>query len=299
MTGGRHIYQDRSKGTVVERVKRQPTAKVVASDLEATQASHEPMPQTTEAEDGRESHERVGAVMFPLCDAAVRKTNGGEWELADAILAECSDPGENGVRNGSQAKMKEMQEEIAKNHGVELSVVRISKLRRAASTFPAGRRRPGVSLEGHLTAGTPEALDEFIKSAPKGTALTCKYIRQQKYPTEKADQDQQKAERRLQEADHQKALQGFCRQLECEKEQLGAEKDEYKQRYVEQCGTLGKEPEPLAPPLAPEDQPELTVAEDLTQGLRGFLLSRGFDLAADNIKLAIADFVKAVLAQQP
>jgi hypothetical protein len=53
---------DRSKGTVVETVKRRPTAKVVASDLDATKGNHEPMPQTTEAEDGRESHERVGAV---------------------------------------------------------------------------------------------------------------------------------------------------------------------------------------------------------------------------------------------
>jgi hypothetical protein len=235
-------------------------------------------------------------VKFPLCDAAVRKTEGGEWELADAILAECFEPGEDGVRNGSQAKMKEMQEEIAKNHGVELSMVRIRKLRKAASSFPPDRRRPAVSLEGHLEAGTPEALDEFIKSAPKGTALTCAYIRQQKYPTEKADQEQQKAERRLQEADHQKALQGFCRQLEREKEQLGAEKDEYKQLYAEMCGTLGKEPKPLAPPLAPANEPTLTVADDLTQALRLLLLSRGFDPAADNIKQAMADFAKAVLA---
>jgi hypothetical protein len=241
----------------------------------------------------------VTDVMFPLCDAAVRKTEGGAWELADAILAECPDPGENGVRNGSQAKMEAMRDEIAKNHGVELSVERIRKLRTAASTFPAGRRRPGVSLEGHLDAGTPEALDEFINSVPKGTALTCKYIRQLKHPTEKADQDQQKAERRLQEADHQKALQGLCRQLEREKEQLGAEKDEYKQLYAELCGTLGKEPKPLAPPLAPANEPTLTVADDLTQALRLLLLSRGLDPAADNINQAMADFVKAVLAQQP
>lgn len=291
---------DRSKGIVVERVNRRQTAKVVASDLEATKVSHDPMPQTAEAEDGREIHEGVGAVMFPLCDAAVRKTEGSEWELADAILAECSEPGENGVRNGSQAKMEAMRDEIAKNHGVERSVVRIRKLRTAAWTFPADRRRPGVSLEGHLTAKTPEALDALIIGAPKGTALTLAFIRQQlKHPTEKAEQDQQKAERRHQEVDNLKALQGFCRQQEREKEQLGAERDEYKQRYVGQCGTLSIEPEPLAPPLALEDQPELTVAEDLTQGLRGFLLSRGLDPAADKYKQAMADFVQVLVGQQP
>ena len=35
---------------------------------------------------------------FPLCDAAVRKMEGGEWDLADAILAECSETGEDGVQ---------------------------------------------------------------------------------------------------------------------------------------------------------------------------------------------------------
>jgi hypothetical protein len=238
----------------------------------------------------------VADMKFPLCDAAVRKTEGSEWELADAILAECPEPGENGVRNGSQAKMKEMQEEIAKNHGVDLSVERIRKLRKAASTFLPGRRRPAVSLEGHLEAGTPEALDALINDAPKGTALTCAVIRQLKQPTEKAEQVQQKAERRHQEADHQKALQDLCRQLEREREQLEREKGEREQRYIDLCHRVAKEPEPFSPPLSPEAEPAVTVAEDLEQGLRGLLLSRGFDPAADNLKQAMADFVKAVLA---
>jgi len=190
-----------------------------------------------------------------------------------------------------------MQEEIAKNHGVELSVVRIRKLRNAASTFLPDRRRPAVSLEGHLTAGTPEALDEFIKSAPKGTALTCAFIRQLTHPTEKAEEAKQADERRHQEADHQKALQDLCRQLERKNEQVEREKEEYKQRYKDLYRPTGKEPEPFSPPLSPEAEPTLTVAEDLEQGLRGLLLSRGFDPAADNLKQAMADFVKAVLAQ--
>ena len=105
-------------------------------------------------------------IKFPLCDAAVQKIDSGDWDLADAIVAECSETGDDGVRNESYAKMKAMRQEIAKNRGVELSFERIRKLRKAASAFPPGRRRPAVSLEGHLEAGTPEVLDAFINSAP-------------------------------------------------------------------------------------------------------------------------------------
>ena len=118
--------------------------------------------------------------------------------------------------------MEAMREEIAKNHGVELSLVRIRKLRKVASAFPPDRRRPGVSVEGHLEAGTPEALDELIESAPEGTIFTRAYVRELKHPTEKAEQDQQKAERRHQAKDDRKALQDVCRQLERENGQLRA-----------------------------------------------------------------------------
>jgi hypothetical protein len=140
----------------------------------------------------------VAEVKFPLCDAAARKMEGGEWDLADAILAECSETGKDGVQNGSYAKMEDMRQEIATNHGVELSFERIRKLRKVASAFQPGRRRPAVSLESHLEAGTPEALDAFIDCAPNGTPLTREYIRQLKDPAQKAEEDQQKAERRRQ-----------------------------------------------------------------------------------------------------
>ena len=81
-----------------------------------------------------------------------------------------------------------------------------------------------------------------------------------KYPTEKVEQDQQKDERRHQVEDHRKALQNVCRQLEQENEQL-------RLRYAEVCRTNGKEP--LSPPLSPEDEPSLTVAEDLEQVFEG------------------------------
>jgi hypothetical protein len=230
-------------------------------------------------------------VEFPLCDAAVRKSEDSEWNLADAILAECSEPGEDGVRNGSQAKMEAMRQEIAKNHGVDLSFERIRKLRKVAAAFPAGRRRPAVSVEGHLEAGTPEALDEIFDSSPNGTTLTRNYIRQLKHPADDAEQDKQEEESGPQAEDHRDALQNVCRQLEQQNVKL-------RQRNADLCRTNGIEQEPLSPPLAPEEQPSLTVAEDLEQGLRLLLMSRGFDPAAENIKQAMADFVKAVLAEQ-
>ena len=230
-------------------------------------------------------------VKFPLCDAAVRKKKGGEWELADAIVAECSEVGENGARNGSNAKMKAMREEIAKNHGVELSLERICKLRQVASAFLPGRRRPAVSLEGHLEAGTPEALDEFIKAAPNGTPMTREYIRRLKDPAGKAERDRQRAERRHQIKDQRTALQNVCRQL-------GREKEEREQRYTDLCRSIGKEPEPFSPPPSPETEPSLTVARDLEQGLRVLLMARGFDPKADNMKRAIDEFVRAVLPEQ-
>ena len=154
-------------------------------------------------------------IEFPLCDAAVQKIEGGGWDLADAIVAECSETGDDGVKNESYALMNAMRDEIAKNRGVELAFERIRKLRKAASAFPPGRRRPGaVSLEGHLEAGTPDVLDELINSAPSSATLTRNYIRQLKHSSEKAEQDQQKAERRQQKEDQRTALQNICRQLE-------------------------------------------------------------------------------------
>ena len=191
-----------------------------------------------------------------------------------------------------------MRQEIAVNHGVQLSFERIRKLRKVASAFPPGRRRPAVSLEGHLEAGTPEALDAVINSAPNGTPLTLSYIRQLKHPTEKVEQDQQKAERRRQIEDQRTAMQTICRQLERENETLEQEKEEREQRYTALCRSVGKEPEPFSPPLSPENEPSLTVAEDLAKALRVLLTARGFNPKTDNIKRAIEEFVRAVLAQQ-
>lgn len=229
-------------------------------------------------------------IKFPLCDAAVQKIERGGWDLADAIVAECSETGDDGVKNELYSLMNAMRDEIAKNRGVELAFERIRKLRRAATAFPPGRRRPGaVSLEGHLEAGTPDVLDELINCAPSSATLTRNYIRQLKHSSDKAERDGQKAERRQQKDDQRMALQKICRQLEREKE-------EREERYMGLCRSVGKEPEPFSPPVSLENEPPLSVAEDLERALRFLLVARGFDPAA--LKKPIADFVNSVLAQQ-
>ena len=257
----------------MEKVKRRPVSQTPAASTRAA------VQQSASS----------NVVKFPLCDAAVQKMDGGDWELADAIVAECSETGDDGVKNESYAKMKAMRREIAKNRGVKLSFERIRKLRKVASAFQPGRRRPAVSLDGHLEAGTPDVLDKLINSAPNGANLTRAYIRGRKHPTEKVEEDPQKAERRQQKDDQRTALQNICRQLERERE-------EREQRYMDLCRSVGKAPEPFSPPLSPENEPPLSVAEDLERALRFLLMARGFDPAA--LKKAIADFVKTVMAPQ-
>lgn len=192
------------------------------------------------------------SLAYPLCDAAVGRMAKGGWELADAILAECCEPGENGVRNGSQAKIEEMRHEIANNHGIDLSPRRVRKLRQVAAAYPPGRRRPGVSLEAHLEAGTPDALDKIINDAPAGTAFTVANVRALMHPTEQGGQNTHKQEQGRQEKDHAQALQDICRKLEKENEHLHKENDQLLQRYTEACRSGGRSGS-LSPSVAEQE----------------------------------------------
>jgi hypothetical protein len=223
-------------------------------------------------------------VEFPRCHAAVGNIERDEWVLADAILAECSEPGPNGVRTGSYTRMEKMRAEIARHHGVELSLERVRKLRKVASAFPAGRRRPGkASLEAHLEAGTPDELDELIRKTP-GTALTVSRIRQAKSAEEKAQREKEDEERRTQTGEKLDALQEHHDQ----QHRLSG--------HLEESSTgpdrsAAGEPTPVSPP-APNSR---GVAEALTEALRVLVKSHGIDPAADKVRRAIQTFVAAVV----
>ena len=140
-------------------------------------------------------------------------------------------------------------QEIAKNRGVELSFERIRKLRKVASAFPPGRRRPGISLEAIWKPVRQRRLTGSSTAPRTATLSHCSYIRRLKHPTEKAEQDQQKAERRRQIEDQRTALQSLCRQEERKKEKLLREKEERERQYTALCRSIGKEPEPISPQL--------------------------------------------------
>ena len=310
MSNGLNAYtkQSRSKAVTVVKDKRRHARSSLG---ESTQAPAPRVANTlTRIESAAANNSRepgvnaysiknaaLAEIKFPLCDAAVRKMNGGEWELADAIVAECSETGDDGVRNESYAKMEAMQQEIAKNHGVELSFERIRKLRKVASAFPPGRRRPAVSLEGHLEAGTPEALDAFINSAPNGTALTRAYIRRQKHPDRESRAGP--AEGRTPPPKGGSA-DGFAKHLQADSRQ-GATR--VKRRRANGSTSTSAAASAKSPNRFPRRCHQRTSRlspspKTLSRLFVLLLTARGFDPAADNIKQAIADFVKAVLAQQ-
>jgi hypothetical protein len=227
-------------------------------------------------------------VEFPLCHAAVGNIERHEWALADAILAECSEPGANGVRTGSYSKMEKMRAEIARNRGVELSLERVRKLRKAASTFPAGRRRSAeVSLEAHLEAGTPDELDELIRKTA-GTALTVTRIRQAKLREEKAQQEKEDEERRTQTREKQDALQDHHDQ-----QHRVSEHPEESSTGLD-CSAAAK-PTPVSPPAPKKEETSRGGAEALTEALRVLVKSHGIDPGADKVRRAIQTFVAAVV----
>jgi hypothetical protein len=229
-------------------------------------------------------------VKFPRCDAAAREWANDQWELADAIMAECSEPGPTGVRNASYARINAMREEILQNHGVDLSFERLRKLRKVAAAFPPGRRRPAVSFEAHLEAGSPEALDDIIIRTPAGVALTRERIRNLKDPGEAEEKRKRADEPRRQNDDQLLALQNVCLELE-------RQRDERDDRYLALCREFGRTPELFNPLLRKDTQPA-SRAEDLDQSLRAVLMARGFDPTTADVTVAIDRLVEAALAQQ-
>jgi hypothetical protein len=227
------------------------------------------------------------AVEFPLCHAAVENIKCDTWALADAILAECSEPGPKGVRTGSNASMEKMRAEIARNHGIELSFERVRKLRKAASTFPPGRRRPAeVSLEAHLEAGTPDELDELIRETP-GAALTVSRIRQAKAQEEKAQREKEQEERRTQTREKQDALQDHHEQRHRESEHL-------EESPTGLDRSAAAKPPEVSPPAPKKEETPRGGAEALTEALRVLVKAHGIDPGADKVRRAIQTFVAAV-----
>ena len=52
------------------------------------------------------------AIKFPRVLAAVQKRERSQWEIGDALIAECGPAAKNGVHDGSYAKIVACSEEL-------------------------------------------------------------------------------------------------------------------------------------------------------------------------------------------
>jgi hypothetical protein len=89
-----------------------------------------------------------------------------QWALGDALLEECGAPGDDGVNNGSGAKLQAAQVELAAD-GFEYEVDTLRKYRDLSATFPAGTRIPAVSHRVHIECRTPGMLKAVLTAWEK------------------------------------------------------------------------------------------------------------------------------------
>jgi hypothetical protein len=103
--------------------------------------------------------------------AAVRDLDSSNWEIGDALLAECGPPGNNEILRKASAYLLE-------EGGVEYDVERLSELRRVAYAFPVSERRAEYCWVIHREAGSPEMLAWIIAGTPKGTVIDLRHVKE-------------------------------------------------------------------------------------------------------------------------
>jgi hypothetical protein len=105
-------------------------------------------------------------IQFPLTLAAVQKGEKSQWAIGDALLAEIK-PSKSGIRDKSRQQFAVCSRELAEQGFEAYSAGRLRHLRDLAQHFPAGRRQPAVSLDAHISAGSPENLTKVIEALNK------------------------------------------------------------------------------------------------------------------------------------
>ena len=86
------------------------------------------------------------------------------WALGDALVVECRAPGEDGIRTGSDERIRQAAK-VLKTNGVDYSFEHLRELRRVAAAFSAGERSPALAWSIHNAAGTPENLKKVLRYA--------------------------------------------------------------------------------------------------------------------------------------
>jgi len=106
---------------------------------------------------------------FPGVLDAIREADQTNWELGDALLAEC------GPHDGERG-LKEAAKELAEHSSAELSVPKLARLRRVAEAFPPNRRYP-LPWKLHEAARSPRFLDLVVRLARRtGQPVTKRLI---------------------------------------------------------------------------------------------------------------------------
>jgi hypothetical protein len=90
---------------------------------------------------------------YPNTLKAMERAEYDQWDIAEALLKDIP-VGEDGVNNGAKEKLIEAQKEAADN-GHDWSVETLQQYRKISQQFKAGSRIPAVSMQVHLTCGTP------------------------------------------------------------------------------------------------------------------------------------------------
>jgi hypothetical protein len=96
-------------------------------------------------------------------------------EVADLLIEICGPPGQDGVNNKSEQKLRKIADLLARTYGDRahsFNVDHLRALRRAAANFPPGERSPGkewagLSFSFLMIAGSPEVLRDARDAAAR------------------------------------------------------------------------------------------------------------------------------------
>jgi hypothetical protein len=115
---------------------------------------------------------------FPKTLAAARKLEGAHWALGDALIEECGPPGDDGVRTGSDEKLRRAAK-VLKANGFDYSFEHLRDLRRTADAFRAVERSTAVLWSVHSVARNLTTLKDAAAQAKRENKnLTVEYLRE-------------------------------------------------------------------------------------------------------------------------
>jgi flagellar biosynthesis GTPase FlhF len=137
---------------------------------------------------------------FPLTLAAIRKVDGWQWNVGEALVRE-TDESPEGKRS-----MTAVVEELTQ-HGFDYGLRYLHDLKATAMRFPKAQRHDDISWKVHEMAGNPEVLDALVTWARRERQkLSMHYVAQVLAAWRRQEMERWKAEREAaaREATHER-----------------------------------------------------------------------------------------------